>query len=114
MVEQHEMSLAEWAPHCYRNGKLDQIVDPYLKGEITPECLKKFGEIAVNCLHDNGTQRPSMNDVVWGLELALQLQESAEKDVLQPQGEKNFDNKESDGLMSSMSEFSEIMNPQGR
>ncbi|XP_050273962.1 receptor-like protein kinase FERONIA isoform X2 [Quercus robur] len=109
-VEHEEMSLAEWAPKCYRNGKLDQIVDPLLKAEIEPECLKKFGEIAVSCLHDNGTERPSMNDVVWGLELALQLQGSAEKAIFH--GEQSFASKEyQDGLMSM---FSEIMNPDGR
>ncbi|XP_050273967.1 receptor-like protein kinase FERONIA [Quercus robur] len=109
-VEHEEMSLAKWAPKCYRNGKLDQIVDPLLKAEIEPEFLKKFGEIAVNCLHDNGTERPSMNDVVWGLELALQLQGSAEKATFHR--EQSFASKEyQDGLMSM---FSEIMNPEGR
>uniref|UniRef100_A0A7N2R119 Protein kinase domain-containing protein n=1 Tax=Quercus lobata TaxID=97700 RepID=A0A7N2R119_QUELO len=109
-VEHEEISLAEWALKCYRNGKLGQIVDPLLKAEIEPECLKKFGEIAVNCLHDNGTERPSMNDVVWGLELALQLQGSAEKAIFH--GEQSFASKEyQDGLMSM---FSEIMNPRGR
>ena len=53
-----------------------------MKGEIEPECLKKFGKIVENCLLDNGTKRPSMNDVVGGLELALELQESAEKVVM--------------------------------
>ncbi|MCI54760.1 receptor-like protein kinase feronia-like, partial [Trifolium medium] len=51
-------------------------------------CLKKFGEIATSCLLDDGRMRPSMNDVAWTLEFALQLQESAEmcepQDVLLP------------------------------
>ncbi|KAL0014787.1 hypothetical protein SO802_001856 [Lithocarpus litseifolius] len=80
-VDKKQVSLAEWARQCCRNGKLDHIVDQFLKGKIAPECLKKFGEIAVSCLLDNGTERPSMNDVVWGLEFALQLQECAEKDT---------------------------------
>jgi serine/threonine protein kinase len=45
-------------------------------------------EIAASCLLDDGTMRPSMNDVTWTLEFALQLQESAElcepQDVLLP------------------------------
>ena len=41
-----------------------------------PESLKKFGEVAVSCLLNDGIKRPSMNDVVWGLEFALQLHES--------------------------------------
>ncbi|KAJ6290447.1 hypothetical protein OIU78_026225 [Salix suchowensis] len=35
----------------------------------------------VRCLLENGVERPSMTDVVRGLEFALQLQESAEEDV---------------------------------
>ncbi|XP_059451317.1 receptor-like protein kinase FERONIA [Corylus avellana] len=75
-AKKNQVSLAQWVPDYYRNKMLDQIVDPFLKGEITPECLEKFGEIAVNCLLDDRTKRPSMNEVVWGLELALQIQES--------------------------------------
>ena len=71
------VSLAESVRQCYRCGKLDEIVDPFLKGTIASECLKKFVEIATDCLLDNGTERPSMNDVLWGLEFALQLQENA-------------------------------------
>ncbi|KAJ0100559.1 hypothetical protein Patl1_21678 [Pistacia atlantica] len=33
----------------------------------------------MSCLDDNGTRRPSMSDVLWGLEFAFQLQETAEK-----------------------------------
>jgi serine/threonine protein kinase len=75
-----QVSLAEWARQSHHNGKMDKMIDPTLKGEIVPECLKKYCEIAVNCLLDNGIERPSMNDVVWGLEFALQLQESDHKD----------------------------------
>jgi serine/threonine protein kinase len=75
-ADKEQLSLAEWTRQRYRRGKLDEIVDPFLKGKIAPECLEKFGEIAVNCMLDDGMERPSMNDVVWGLEFALQLQES--------------------------------------
>jgi len=78
-AEKKQVLLAEWARHCYQNGTIAQIVDPALKGRIAAECLKKFCEIGVSCLLDDGTQRPSMNDVVWMLEFALQLQESAEQ-----------------------------------
>jgi len=75
------MGLARWARESYRNGKVEEMVDPSMKGEIGTRCLKKFVEIAMNCLLDNGIERPSMNDVVGGLEFALQLQESADEDV---------------------------------
>ncbi|KAJ0041874.1 hypothetical protein Pint_18984 [Pistacia integerrima] len=47
---------------------------------IGPESLKKFGEVAVSCLHEDRNKRPSMNEVVHGLEFALQLQKSEDKD----------------------------------
>ncbi|KAK7381231.1 hypothetical protein VNO78_33762 [Psophocarpus tetragonolobus] len=78
-AEKKQVSLADWARHCYKNGTIAQIVDPTLKGRIAPECLRKFCEIGVSCLLDDGTLRPSMNDVVWMLEFALQLQDSAEQ-----------------------------------
>ncbi|KAJ0100567.1 hypothetical protein Patl1_21671 [Pistacia atlantica] len=77
--DKKQVSLAVWAQQCHRNGTLDQIVDPFLKGKIAPECLNKFAEVAMSCLDDKGTERPSMSEVVWGLEFALQLQETAEK-----------------------------------
>lgn len=78
-AEKRQVSLADWGRYCHKNGMLGSIVDPSVKWSIAPECLRKFGEIAVSCLLDDGTMRPSMNDVVWMLEFALQLQESAEK-----------------------------------
>ncbi|XP_019461029.1 PREDICTED: receptor-like protein kinase FERONIA [Lupinus angustifolius] len=78
-LAKEQVSLAEWAPHCYKKGTLDQIMDPFLKGKITPECFKKFAETAMKCVSDQGIERPSMGDVLWNLEFALQLQESAEE-----------------------------------
>ncbi|KAL6321897.1 hypothetical protein AAG906_035605 [Vitis piasezkii] len=58
---------------------LDRIMDQNLRDEVAPECMKKFGEIVDSCVRDKGIERPPMSDVVWALEFALQLQETAER-----------------------------------
>ncbi|KAB2619779.1 receptor-like protein kinase FERONIA [Pyrus ussuriensis x Pyrus communis] len=76
-VELREMNLAEWAKFCHGEGTLDQIIDCNLKGKIDAECLDRFIEIAISCIHDKGVERPSMNEVVRGLEFALQLHQKS-------------------------------------
>ncbi|RVW97987.1 Receptor-like protein kinase FERONIA [Vitis vinifera] len=76
-----QVSVAEWGRRSYRNGALDRIMDQNLRDEVAPECLKKFGEIADSCVRNEGIERPPMSDVVWALEFALQLQETAERNA---------------------------------
>nr|XP_027097270.1 receptor-like protein kinase FERONIA [Coffea arabica] len=77
-LPKEQVNLAEWGKRYYAKGIIHQTVDPHMKGEIAPECLRSFAETAINCLKDQGIERPGMNDVVWSLEFALQLQEAAE------------------------------------
>ncbi|XAR51647.1 Non-specific serine/threonine protein kinase [Bertholletia excelsa] len=65
----------------FQGKTMDEIIDPYLVGRIEPECLKEFTKITWNCLMDRGGERPSMDDVVGSLQIALQLQQTwASKD----------------------------------
>ncbi|XP_044506550.1 receptor-like protein kinase HERK 1 [Mangifera indica] len=82
------VNLAEWAMKWQKKGQLEQIIDSTLAGKIRPDSLRKFGETAEKCLADFGVDRPSMGDVLWNLEYALQLHEA----VVQGDPEENSTN----------------------
>ncbi|KAF7129852.1 hypothetical protein RHSIM_Rhsim10G0052400 [Rhododendron simsii] len=73
-VEEEERSLVLWAQQGIKGKKLDQLIDPKLKDQISPHCLKVFVEVANNCLDTRPKERPTMADVVVRLEYALALE----------------------------------------
>ena len=76
-LPREQVNLAEWALQWKRKDLLDKIMDPTLVGDINPESMKKFAEAAEKCLGEYGVDRPTMGDVLWNLEYALQLQEAS-------------------------------------
>ncbi|XP_021800566.1 receptor-like protein kinase FERONIA [Prunus avium] len=122
--EPRQMNLAKWAKSCHRDGELDQIIDPSIRGEIEIQSLNKFVEIAMSCMNDSGIERPSMNDVVKGLELAFQLH----RNCVERSNEVAFNNDSAAEIRSvepgcatnesiqciSETIFSEINDPNGR
>ena len=79
-LPKEQVSLAEWVLLCKQKGTLEDIIDPHIKGTINPESLNKFVDTAEKCLSDHGANRPSMNDLLWNLEFALNLQENKDGD----------------------------------
>ncbi|KAF8012404.1 hypothetical protein BT93_I0531 [Corymbia citriodora subsp. variegata] len=79
LLPREQANLADWGIACIQNGILEQIVDPRIAGQITPSSLRKYGEVAEKCLQEEDEERPSMGDVLWDLEYALQLQQTAVK-----------------------------------
>ncbi|KAG6666152.1 hypothetical protein CIPAW_01G011100 [Carya illinoinensis] len=75
-TKREEMNLAEWGMLWQKKGQLESIIDPLLVGDINPDSLRKFGETAEKCLKGEGASRPTMLDVIWDLEYALQLHQT--------------------------------------
>ncbi|KAL6277591.1 hypothetical protein ACE6H2_021192 [Prunus campanulata] len=77
MLPRDQMNLAEWGMLCKKKGLLEQIVDSSIKNQIDPSSFKNFSETAEKCLQEDANDRPTMGDVLWDLEYAFQLQQTA-------------------------------------
>ncbi|KZV56533.1 putative receptor-like protein kinase [Dorcoceras hygrometricum] len=73
-LPREQVNLAEWAKQENAKGAIGKIIDPTIAGTMSKDSLLKFVEAAEKCLAEHGEDRPSMGDVLWHLEYALQLQ----------------------------------------
>ncbi|XP_023750137.2 mitogen-activated protein kinase 8 [Lactuca sativa] len=69
-----EEGLATWVQDSIKGGKLKDIIDSDIRGEISTKCLKGFVGIAKRCLLSHPKDRPTMAEVVFSLESALTSQ----------------------------------------
>ncbi|KAM0064658.1 putative protein kinase RLK-Pelle-CrRLK1L-1 family [Helianthus debilis subsp. tardiflorus] len=60
----------------YKGKKLDEIVHPILRKQISTDCMYKFSRIAYRCLQDDRERRPSMHVVKKELEETLKIEMS--------------------------------------
>ena len=122
-LEHEQWHLANWARKCIEKGTIGQIIDPYLKGKIAPECFKVYVEVAESCVRDQGIQRPKMNDVMEKLEFAFELQQNADaaQEEINPSGVISYQDVlsfrivepvlESDSCIELTTSNSELTNP---
>ncbi|GJX75315.1 kinase-like domain, phloem protein 2-like protein [Tanacetum coccineum] len=65
--------LAPLAATRYREKRLDEIIDWDLWKQMDSQSFNIFAEIAYDCLNEEQSQRPNIDDIVPRLEKALQL-----------------------------------------
>ncbi|KAM1028649.1 hypothetical protein FF1_041211 [Malus domestica] len=133
-LPREQVNIAEWAMSWQKKGRLEKIIDPRLRGHVNLESLRKFGETAEKCLAEYGVDRPTMGDVLWNLEYALQLQEASTQSFSSENsanyipdmpewlqeirngngggGGEGISDQESDATSSAV--FSELLDPRGR
>ncbi|KAJ0759783.1 putative protein kinase RLK-Pelle-CrRLK1L-1 family [Helianthus annuus] len=72
---EEQWSLATWAQDSIKEGKLKDIIDSDIKGEISQKCMKEFVRVVERSLNNDPKQRPTMAEVVVSLESLRTLQE---------------------------------------
>ncbi|KAK3024421.1 hypothetical protein RJ639_043379 [Escallonia herrerae] len=73
----NEWSLVEWAKPYIRNSRIDEIVDPGVKGGYHAEAMWRIVEVALVCIEPFSAYRPCMSDIVRELEDALIIENNA-------------------------------------
>ncbi|KAD4179698.1 hypothetical protein E3N88_28289 [Mikania micrantha] len=91
-IDEQYLNLVRWAQSLIKEGRLKHIIDPDIRDEISPKCLKAFVHITERCLDDRPEHRPTMSEVVCTLESVLNLQEKA-NNLLQVTGKTQFHRK---------------------
>ncbi|EOY20268.1 Malectin/receptor protein kinase family protein [Theobroma cacao] len=81
-LDEDEKFLVHWVRRCIGEGTIYNIIDPYLMGRIAPGCFKIFVDIAYCCTSEKGDTRPDMGEVEQMLELALEMQEKADSELV--------------------------------
>ncbi|KAG8391050.1 hypothetical protein BUALT_Bualt01G0147600 [Buddleja alternifolia] len=61
------------------------IVDPAVHKECSDESLNTLIELCVRCLSNDPSERPSVEDIIWNLQFAAQVQDSWQPDTINNQ-----------------------------
>lgn len=71
MEHESRMVLAEWAYDCYHGGRINELVEGDDEASSNIEGIKKSLKIALWCIQEDPSLRPSMNKVVQMIKEAL-------------------------------------------
>ncbi|KAL8211485.1 hypothetical protein R6Q57_005922 [Mikania cordata] len=74
-IDEEQWGLVGWAQDYLREGKLKEIIDPFLKGQVSVKCLNDYAKLVDGCLRTRLKLRITMAEVVFGLESILALHE---------------------------------------
>ncbi|KAL7606228.1 hypothetical protein Lser_V15G20202 [Lactuca serriola] len=110
-LDEEQCGLAAWAQHQIKEGKINQIIDPRLLGQVSKKRLKEFASIAGLCLHPQPKHRPTMAEVVVKLESILSKERESATSVVDDEGfifklRSLFVGKSVDAAIGSKSDFS--------
>ncbi|GKB48210.1 kinase-like domain, phloem protein 2-like protein [Tanacetum coccineum] len=72
--DQDDKYLASVAVSHYREKKLNEIIDWDLWNQMDSRSFNVFAEIAYDCLNEERSERPKIDEIVTRLEKALELQ----------------------------------------
>ncbi|GAB4842519.1 hypothetical protein Ancab_012493 [Ancistrocladus abbreviatus] len=71
--DENEMVLADWAYDCYKEGRLDLLVENDEDAQLDMKRVKTLVMIAFWCIQEDPSQRPSMKKVIQMMEGAMEV-----------------------------------------
>nr|DAD29972.1 TPA_asm: hypothetical protein HUJ06_031440 [Nelumbo nucifera] len=71
LEDENKVILIDWAYDCYKEGRLDMLVENDEEAMDDMKGLEKFVRIALWCIQEDPTQRPTMKKVTQMLEGAI-------------------------------------------
>ncbi|EOA15993.1 hypothetical protein CARUB_v10004112mg [Capsella rubella] len=83
-----KMNVVHYVEPFLETGDIDGVMDPRLRGDFCSNSAWKFVEVAMSCVRDRGTNRPTTNQIVSDLkqclaaELAREPQSHHKKEVV--------------------------------
>ncbi|KAL8232362.1 hypothetical protein R6Q57_002140 [Mikania cordata] len=74
-LDEEQWGLVTWVQDSIKEGNLKNIIDPDIRSEISPKCLKEYVKLTERCLHNSPKYRPTMAEILFSLESLMAIQE---------------------------------------